>query len=260
MASKTFVPDESLQAIHQANQDAQFFKVPGTPQAQYEIPQEHYKYPEKRILGMRVATFWLSLALCLVIIASAVGGGVGGASAHAHSGGRWYVWGSFVCSLYFIDSDSLYSLGAGGTNVPATTVTTTVTTTSPSSTSTSGFTNFSVTAPSAITSLYIDCPAVSSTTYTAQNSSNIFAMTCDLDYPSWEVGNKDIVSIIAYSLQDCMEACSQMTSRGIASCAGALFESDLGEWLGGNCYLKSSLVTSSSGFGNTFAFGKLLHS
>jgi hypothetical protein len=70
-----------------------------TPQAQHEIPQEHYKYREKRILGMRVATFWLSLALCLVIIASAVGGGVGGASAHAHSGGRWYVWDTFVCYL-----------------------------------------------------------------------------------------------------------------------------------------------------------------
>jgi hypothetical protein len=99
MASKTFVPDESLQAVHQADQDAQFFKAPVTPQAQYELPQEHYQYPEKRILRMRVATFWLSLALCLVIIASAVGGGVGGASAHAHSGSRWYVWDTFVYYL-----------------------------------------------------------------------------------------------------------------------------------------------------------------
>jgi hypothetical protein len=173
------------------------------------------------------------------------------------------MFGTLSFAIYFVDSDSLCSLGAGGTDVPATTVITTVTTTSPlspSSTPTSGFTNFSVTAPSAITSLYLDCPAISSTTYTAQNSSNIFAITCDLDYPSWNVGNEDIVSIIAYSLQDCLEACSQMTSSGVASCAGALFESDLSSWLGGNCYLKSSLVTSNSGFGNTFAFGKLLHS
>lgn len=147
--------------------------------------------------------------------------------------------------------------------MPATTVTTTVTTTSPpspSSTPTSGFTNFSVPAPKAITSLYLDCPALSSTTYIAQNSSNIFAITCDLDYPSFYVGNKDIVSIITYSLQDCLEACSQMSSRGVASCAGALFIADLSAWLGGNCYLKSLLVTSSSGSGNTSAFGKLLHS
>jgi hypothetical protein len=88
MASKTFVPDESLQPVHQPDQDAQFFKVPVTPQAQYETPQGHYTHPEKKIFGLRAATFWLSLSLCLVVIAGVVGGAVGGASAHAHSGSR----------------------------------------------------------------------------------------------------------------------------------------------------------------------------
>jgi hypothetical protein len=89
MASKTLVPDESLQPVHQADQDAQFFKVPVTPQAQDEAPQGHYTYPEKTIFGLQAATFWLSLTLCLVIIAGVVGGAVGGASVHSHCGSRW---------------------------------------------------------------------------------------------------------------------------------------------------------------------------
>jgi hypothetical protein len=88
MASKTFVLDESLQPVHQADQDAQFFKVPVTPQIQYEAPQGHYTDPKKTIFGLRAATFWLSLTLCLVILAGVVGGAVGGTSAHAHSGSR----------------------------------------------------------------------------------------------------------------------------------------------------------------------------
>jgi hypothetical protein len=71
--------------------------------------------------------------------------------------------------IYFVNSNSLYSLGAGGTNILVTTVTTIVITTSPllpSNTPTSGFTNFSVTTPSTITLLYLDCLAISLTTYT----------------------------------------------------------------------------------------------
>jgi hypothetical protein len=90
MARKTLVPDESLQPVHQTDQDAQFFKVPvTTPQAQDEAPQGHYAYSEKTIFGLRAATFWLSLTLCLVIIDGVVGGAVGGASVHSHCGSRW---------------------------------------------------------------------------------------------------------------------------------------------------------------------------
>jgi hypothetical protein len=87
MASNSIAPEESLQPAHQPNQDAQFFKVPVTPQVQHEITPQNYMYPEKKIFGLRLVTFWLSLALCIVIIASVVGGAVGGVFAHA----GWYV-------------------------------------------------------------------------------------------------------------------------------------------------------------------------
>jgi hypothetical protein len=166
---------------------------------------------------------------------------------------------------FFIEPDFIYSSLQGGTNITATTVTTTVTNTlplSPSSAPTSGFTNFSIPELSSITSLYLNCPALTSTTYTARNSSNIFAITCNLDYSSTvDASNKDIATIITYSLEDCLEACSAITNHGFISCAGALFLSDIGArgLQGGNCVLKNSLVTSSPGNGNNGALGKLLH-
>jgi PAN domain len=79
-----------------------------------------------------------------------------------------------------------------------------------------------------------------------------------MDYPSQFPGNKDITDIVAYSLQDCLQACSEMTDHGFASCAGATFLSEMDAFKVGNCYLKGSLGTSSSGSSNTYAFGKLL--
>jgi hypothetical protein len=157
----------------------------------------------------------------------------------------------------------VHSAVTGGKVVTATTVTTTVTTTlatSASATPTSGFTNLSVPAPSAVATLFLDCPALSSTTYTAANSSNIFAITCGIDYPGYLIGNYDVTDIVAYSLQDCLQACSEIVGHGIP-CAGATFISDMGGFQTGNCWLKGSLVSSStSGVSNTFAFGRLLHS
>jgi hypothetical protein len=88
MASNSFSPDESLQPVHQPTQDAQFFKVPVTPQVQQQITPQNYMYSEKKIFGLRLVTFWLSLALCIVIIAGVIGGAVGGVFAPAD---RWYV-------------------------------------------------------------------------------------------------------------------------------------------------------------------------
>ena len=39
------------------------------------------KTPEKRILGLHRSTFWLPVVLAIVVIAAAVGGGVGGSIA-----------------------------------------------------------------------------------------------------------------------------------------------------------------------------------
>jgi len=90
MATTSFAPDASLQPVHQADH-AQFFKFPVTPQVQHEITPQNHMYPEKKIFGVRLVTFWLSFALCIVIIAGVIGAAVGGASAHANRCVGWYV-------------------------------------------------------------------------------------------------------------------------------------------------------------------------
>lgn len=50
------------------------------PQYYHGSPEEEMK-KERTICGFAVATFWLSLALVLVVIVAAVGGGVGGSMA-----------------------------------------------------------------------------------------------------------------------------------------------------------------------------------
>jgi hypothetical protein len=172
-----------------------------------------------------------------------------------------------VCLAYllagssFLESDSVYSTVTGGTVVTTMTMTTTVTavpTTSATSTPTTGFTNLFVPAPSTVTTVSLNCPSISSTTYTAYNSSNIFAITCSIGYPGGHPGNEDVTKVVAYSLQDCLEACSQLPSSGFTPCAGATFASTMSVNKYGNCFLKGSLGTRISSSVNTFAFGKLL--
>lgn len=159
-----------------------------------------------------------------------------------------------VCLAHFFQdlpflSLTVYSAVTGGT------ATTTV---SATSTTASSFTNLSVPTSSTVNTVFLNCPSISSTTYTAYNSSNIFAITCGMDYPSEFPNNKDIVDIIAYSLQDCLQACSEMVDHGFAPCAGATFLSEMGRFSVGNCFLKGFLGTSISEYGNASAFGKLL--
>jgi hypothetical protein len=145
----------------------------------------------------------------------------------------------FLLGSLFLESNSAYSA---------------ITTKTP----TKGFTNLSVPPPSTVNTLFLDCPALSSTTYTAHKSSNVFALTCDMDYPSYYPGNEDIIDIVAYSMQDCMQACSELAGHGFAPCAGATFLSIMSAFPVGNCYLKGSLGTPSSATSNAFVFGKLL--
>ena len=70
MATNPAGPDGSTR-------DAQFARTLGSTQAQPESLPQPYGYPEKKIFGLRVATFLLSLALLLVIIAGIFGGVVG---------------------------------------------------------------------------------------------------------------------------------------------------------------------------------------
>jgi hypothetical protein len=72
---------EGLEVNHRADKPVPYGML-------YDSNANQYGGPKERIiLGLRVTTFLLSLALVVVIIGAAVGGGVGGSFAAKHKSG-----------------------------------------------------------------------------------------------------------------------------------------------------------------------------
>ncbi|KAI9852958.1 MAG: hypothetical protein M1824_001656 [Vezdaea acicularis] len=190
---------------------------------------------DRRICGLRPATFWLSLALAaVIIIAAAVGGGVGGTRHTSQSS-----------SLPSPLTSSLPSPGASTTSAPV-----------PSSTATTN-----LTAPTQGLAA-LDCPNINGRTYTKVAGGNeySFQISCGVDYPgrgSWV----DIIPIAAYSVYSCMDACAGYnTYYGSRNCIGIEFNANLASISGpnlGNCWLKNNTNYAVAG-GNTIAGAKLL--
>lgn len=55
--------------------------APGYSPGYYDAPMKPHEVKEQRICGLRKTTFFLALALLLVILAAGIGGGVGGTMA-----------------------------------------------------------------------------------------------------------------------------------------------------------------------------------
>jgi hypothetical protein len=133
-------------------------------------------------------------------------------------------------------------------------MTTTVSTPIPTSTSTSttNLTNYLAALPQNVRTLAWDCPNLS--TFTTNNllQNQAFVVTCGIDYNSNRAAVQggivsDVVGILAYSAQDCMEACSNLNAFGATwgfptKCAGITFSqamSSLWASFGANCWLKN---------------------
>lgn len=132
----------------------------------------------------------------------------------------------------------------GDTCANPTTATTTITSTSTSAPSTE--TDAQFTPPGGVT-LALDCPSIDGDRLTngPPGGPNFeYDMECNVDrtFNEEEEGG-DIVSLISYSLNDCLRACSVYNrNKRDDKCLAVTFMADLSAIIGtngGNCYLKS---------------------
>jgi hypothetical protein len=118
-------------------------------------------------------------------------------------------------------------------------------------------TNYSAPAPSAISWLFLNCPALNGLTYTNAFTGDKYAQFCGQDFTSGlpaEGGGviSDIAGIIAYSANDCMDACSKTNSLAARwndgiQCRAITFSIDLHNASiaqGANCFLKNATIAS----------------
>lgn len=108
--------------------------------------------------------------------------------------------------------------------------------------------------PGSVDLLHLDCPDLNDGQYVTFYREK-FSSYCDVDFhwglPAKQGGNiTDLVLIIAYSAEDCMEACSgynyeQNKLNSASRCRAMTFRANLaykyGQF-GGNCWLKNDTV------------------
>lgn len=124
--------------------------------------------------------------------------------------------------------------------------------------------NVSVPKPNDVNSLALDCPKIDSTTYISRIGQS-FQFVCAMDYqgnsPAAQRNGtvKDLVGLIAYSVDDCIEACSEMNEY-LGGCGAITLKADMSlsvKLFRANCWLKN---TSGRGIPkeNTLVSAKLL--
>lgn len=125
---------------------------------------------------------------------------------------------------------------------------------SPLSTAAASLSNYSVVNATEVTSLYYPCPSLDSSTYETQYQ-DTFILRCGIDYFGGQPATgggviSDIASLIAYTPQDCFDACSSLNAysakwNSSLRCKAATWALDLAnettEW-GGNCFLKNATL------------------
>jgi hypothetical protein len=178
--------------------------------------------------GLRAPAFGLLVALAtLVVVGAALGGGLGGALASERSKNN-----VVTATRTTITANS-------ATASPA-----------PTATPTTGrFTNLTIPAPSDVDTLFLDCPNLNSTAYSATDNDH-FTFTCGVAYPggfsAYSGGTiATLAGLIAYTPQDCAVACSKFNYYSAfygngTVCAAMTFNSELSTAFatyGANCWL-----------------------
>ena len=203
--------------------------------------------------GLRPLAFGLLVGIITaVVVGAAVGGGVAGNStSHKES---WYVdLEKKSYSPRFPDDEH----SSPSSNSSAITLTVTASATTASASPSTALTNYSAPVPSAVSSLFLDCPALNSQSYTNTLFGDKYTQFCGQDFTGGLAAKgggviADLVGIIACSVSDCMDACSNVNNLanrwndGI-QCQAMSFSIDLqraSEGLGANCWLKNATIAS----------------
>ncbi|KIN02693.1 hypothetical protein OIDMADRAFT_27198 [Oidiodendron maius Zn] len=201
-------------------------------------------YPERRICGVRARIFWtiFGVAMFLIVVAAAVGGGIGGSQAAQHAkeakeAGLASTIGS--TSNNPASTSSLSSISATGSSSLASSTTPAVTSlptkssgSTPSSSSGTGLVGATPIPTSGI--LPLDCPTINGSVYTSPGSNSSFSVTC-----SANIEGDDVALTMAPSLDACMDDCASYLPAG--DCMAIVFNANLtlSTPLDGNCFFKS---------------------
>ncbi|KAH7268535.1 hypothetical protein MRS44_011198 [Fusarium solani] len=200
--------------------------------APYYVPIDQQHQHQQKPSGPFGLSLWLFTIIVVAITAAIVGGGVGGGLGAALSN----------CQ----NSDSKCSAEAVGSDESSTTANPT-----PSATTSAAF--FTPTPASQIRNLTWFCEEAEQTKTIQLTSGFEFKVYCGTDgggANSAEGGGalKDLVGIIAYSLEDCLQACTQMNAMddnqdtGV-TCKSVSFRANIAQsykQYGGNCWLKDA--------------------
>ncbi|KPM36711.1 hypothetical protein AK830_g9849 [Neonectria ditissima] len=205
------------------------------------LPQRQAPLP----FGLGIWTFGILIGVVTAItVGGAVGGGCGAALANCHN------------------SDSSPAKPAETTSCPAldSNITSSNNDSSP----------YVQRAATSIDLVQLKCPDSFQTPTTFKSNRGYdFTWYCGVNAPAGELGSRggpiaDVAPIIAYSLDDCLNACGTMIERDTkeqtgAKCRSVVFNAEMKaivKELGGNCFLKND--TKAGGSGWSFEEGETL--
>ncbi|RSL52225.1 hypothetical protein CEP54_011034 [Fusarium duplospermum] len=254
---------EGLQVDHDAGGGTKAPEVmpaynPSSPAPYYVAIDQHHQQPPQKPRGPFGLSLWVFTVIVVAITAAIVGGGVGGGLGAALSNCQNS---DSKCAADNVDSD-----GSSTTTTPT-----------PSTSTTTSAAFFTPTPASQIQNLTWFCEEPEQSKTIELTNGFKFKAYCGTD--GGGVGNaegggtlKDWVGIIAYSLEDCLQACTQMNAMNDsqdtgATCKSVTFRpglSDSYKWHGSNCWLKDGKKKRPFNYDNvwdgipTVAYGELL--
>ncbi|KAI1263211.1 hypothetical protein F5Y18DRAFT_132757 [Xylariaceae sp. FL1019] len=209
------VPENTLEHVEKPT-DLPYNSYPYNPNASVNQILRPNDPKWRTIWGIPLSTFVLAVALVIVVIAAAIGGGVGGSLAVANA--------------------KEITLNASSTLVPTPTKVLSSTSTTTSSAVYTVETNVV---------LPLECPGLDATpqSSTFAHRTSTFQMHCGREY-NYEQ-DKAILSIIVYSLHDCLQACVSFNHYvNSDNCTAVKFMSFVVPDYEANCFMATDTGTS----------------
>ena len=121
-----------------------------------------------------------------------------------------------------------------------------------------------------ISQLTYPCPGINSSTYTThQTSAQTFRYICGINYHSGDYGDNgypidNLGAMVAYSVEDCVEACSlfnEYNASGEQSCMAVTFGAQLDYFYKtyhANCFLKNATGSTSDNKARLYISARLM--
>ncbi|TGJ85793.1 hypothetical protein E0Z10_g3013 [Xylaria hypoxylon] len=213
---------------------------------------DHLSYQEERSWRNWARIVTITVAATAVIVGGAVGGGLGASLANCRQ--------NLGASLSSCENDLSQCENAPLT---ATKDPPFATTSSAAFETTTGglLVNYTIEPPSKVFNVSVDCDALAASIQVTQAQEK-FLVYCGVDFGTGDRINRDgddvvladIARFTSYSMQDCLEACSQYTYKsqlwGVNNACGSVnFQVLIAKNPTGNCWLKNSTITHSPGAG-----------